>query len=318
MPARAEYGVSTDYGDLRRVMIHRPGRELEQVGDQTLEHFGFSRSVDLERFRSEYDAMIATLTATGADAVELRDVLAGDDDTLALIERRPNMTYLRDLSIVLRTGAVILSPGLPGRVGEEQIVRRAYEELGVPVVGQIEAPGTLEGGGIARIGADTLVVSDCDRANESGLRQFRRIAFDADSRLQRFVVVPLEPGHIHIDGVYLTLDRHLALAYEPSLRWRPSLVHERGRSEPREIGFLDLLGELEVEIEPLDEEEWRGGHLNLVITDRGKRAIGFAAAHRLAGRLAKRGWNVERFASDEMWAGNGGAHCMTCPLRVEP
>jgi arginine deiminase len=318
MLGSAHYGVSTDYGNLRRVMIHRPGKELEQVRDDTLKHFGFMRPVDPARFTREYDAMLAILTATGAEAVELCDALAGDAEALALIEARPNMTYLRDLSIVLRTGAVIMRPALPGRLGEEQIVRRAYEQLGVPVVGEIAEPGTLEGGGIARIADDTLVVSDCDRANQSGLDQFRQIAFEADPQLQRLVVVPLEPGHIHIDGVFLTLDRHLALAYEPSLQWKPSLVYQRGRTEPHEIGFLDLLAELEVEVEPLDEEEWRGGHLNLVITDRGKRAIGFAAAHRLAERLAKRGWSIETFASDELWAGNGGAHCMTCPLLVEP
>ena len=51
--------------------------------------------------------------------------------------------------------------------------------------------------------------------------------------------------------------------------------------------------------------------------ERGKRAIGFAGAERIGTEMAKRGWQLDSFPSEELFLGNGGAHCMTCPVWVE-
>src|SRR5881409_3681848 len=77
------FGVRTAYGSLERVIVHRPGSELEKVTPETLREFHFARPVDRKKFVADYDAMLALLRKHGVETLLLADVLAGDDDSLA-------------------------------------------------------------------------------------------------------------------------------------------------------------------------------------------------------------------------------------------
>ena len=80
------FGVKTAYGDLKRVIMHRPGVELNKVTDQTLKEFNFTRPVDPERFVSDYDAMLSVFQRHGVETLLLRDILKDDDDALAYMD----------------------------------------------------------------------------------------------------------------------------------------------------------------------------------------------------------------------------------------
>lgn len=77
--------------------------------------------------------------------------------------------------------------------------------------------------------------------------------------------------------------------------------------------FLDRRGFRSIPITP---EERLGGHLNVVVTERSRRAVGFERATRVASEMSRLGWELSTFPADELFLGNGGAHCMTCPLSV--
>ena len=109
------FGVLNAYSDLKKVLMHRPGEELELVTEHTLEEFHFDRTVDRGRFVSEYDTMVELFEAHGVETLFLTDVLRSDPDALGYIAHRPNMTYTRDLAAVFRSGAVLMSPHLKGR-----------------------------------------------------------------------------------------------------------------------------------------------------------------------------------------------------------
>lgn len=94
------------------------------------------------------------------------------------------------------------------------------------------------------------------------------------------------------------------------------MLYEAGCSEPRHVMFLDFLEQRGIKRIPITSAEWQQGHLNVVVTQRGKQAVGFAGAQRIQTELAKHGWQLDTFASDILFIGNGGAHCMTCPLLV--
>ncbi len=308
------WGLKSAHGNLKSVLMHRPGIEIDVVTEDTLEIFNFDEPVNREIFQNEYDVMVSAFNDHGVDPIFLTDVLKDDEDALNFIKHRPNMTYTRDLAAVFKTGAVLMGPHLLGRWGDQNMVGRALKRLGIPILGSIDCPSFLEGGGVTMINEDTVVASICDRANQSGIRDLRNMVLGENARF--FLEVPLPPGHIHIDGLYMTLNDNLAICHSPPLNILPCRLFEAGKAEARHIMFGEFLAERNIEIIEIDETEMRGGHLNLVVTQQGKKAIGFECASRLAGEMAKYGWEVSTFPSDTLFKGNGGAHCMTMPMCV--
>ncbi|MCB0020702.1 MAG: hypothetical protein KDE09_23070 [Anaerolineales bacterium] len=315
MAAQKGYGVRNAYGDLKRVLMHRPGPELNLVTPQTLREFNFDAPVDPERFIDDYETMRGLFHTHGVETVLLTEVLADDADAISFINRRPNMTYTRDLAAVFQSGAVLMGPHLKGRWGDQRMMGRAFQKLGVPVLGGVDQPGFLEGGGVTLIGEDTAVASLCDRANEAGTRALRDLVLGRD--VKYFLEVPLPFGFIHIDGIFMVLDEKLCLVHKPSFQVFPCMLYEAGKAEPRHVMFTDFLEERGFDCIELTDQERVDGLLNVVVTQRGKRAIGFAGAERIGTEMAKRGWQLDSFPSEELFLGNGGAHCMTCPVWVE-
>ena len=57
--------VRNAYGSLKRVIVHRPGPELDKVTSDNLEEFHFTRPVDREKFVADYDAMLGLFQGHG-------------------------------------------------------------------------------------------------------------------------------------------------------------------------------------------------------------------------------------------------------------
>jgi arginine deiminase len=312
---RPSFGVPNAYGTLRRVLMHRPGPEVDVVTTDTASEFNFVRPVDRAKFVADYDAMLQRFCSHGVDVVLLAEVLADDEDAVRYIARRPNMTYTRDLAAVFAKGAVLMGPWQKGRQGDQEMMARAFRRLGIPILGAIEPPGYLEGGGVTMIGDDTVVASLCDRATEPGLRALRELVFG--SGLRYFLEVPLPQGHIHIDGIFMVVDTALCLVHEPPLDVFPCRLYERGTTGVRHVRMPEYLDARGVTRIPISYGERRGGHLNVVVTERSRRAVGFDTARRVGHELARLGWHLDTFPCEELFIGNGGPHCMTCPLLVE-
>ncbi|MCH9007171.1 hypothetical protein IIA29_04055 [candidate division KSB1 bacterium] len=224
------------------------------------------------------------------------------------------MTYTRDLAVVFSRGAVLMGPHLKGRWGDQWMMARAFKRLGVPILGVVEQPGFLEGGGVTLIGDDTAVAALCDRANESGTRALRQLILGKD--VKYFLEVPLPFGNIHIDGTFMVLDEKLCLLCPDFFEVFPCRFYEAGISNPQHIMFKDYLDKRGFTFILASTEERWAAHLNTVVTKRSHKAVGFQQARRIASEMKHHGWQLDTFPSDELFIGNGGAHCMTCPLLV--
>jgi dimethylargininase len=83
--------------------------------------------------------------------------------------RHPDGPFVEDAAILTRRGAVIARPGAEIRRGEVDSVREALLEL-APTLGEIEAPGTLDGGDVCEVDSCFLIGISA-RTNEEGARQ---------------------------------------------------------------------------------------------------------------------------------------------------
>lgn len=88
-------------------------------------------------------------------------------------ENHPDCPFIEDVAVVIDGLAVITRPGAPSRRGERDGVAAALSPLFA--LRRIEAPGTIDGGDVLRVG-QTFYVGRSERTNEEGFAQFARYA----------------------------------------------------------------------------------------------------------------------------------------------
>ena len=69
-------GVDSEVGVLRRVVLHRPGRELERLTPSNKDELLFDDVLWVKRARQEHDAFTYTLRARGVTVLRLQELLA--------------------------------------------------------------------------------------------------------------------------------------------------------------------------------------------------------------------------------------------------
>jgi len=68
--------VKSEIGRLKRVLLHRPGKELLNLTPDTLERLLFDDIPFLEAAQQEHDAFAETLRSNGVEVLYLEDVMA--------------------------------------------------------------------------------------------------------------------------------------------------------------------------------------------------------------------------------------------------
>ena len=118
--------------------------------------------VDVERAREQHRGFERLLRELGAAVV-----------SLPLADDLPDATFVEDGAVVLDEVAVVCRPGAPSRAAE---VASLAETLACyRPLARIEAPGTLDGGDVLRVGR-RLFAGISTRSNAEGVAQLRRIA----------------------------------------------------------------------------------------------------------------------------------------------
>lgn len=81
-------------------------------------------------------------------------------------------TFVEDVAVIARGGAIVTRPGAPSRLGEIELIREALAER-FEAVDAIVEPGTLDGGDVCEAG-DHVYVGISRRTNEEGAGQLAR------------------------------------------------------------------------------------------------------------------------------------------------
>jgi N-dimethylarginine dimethylaminohydrolase len=230
-------GLDSEWRPLRQVLLHRPGRELQQVTDNpasslmldTLDPAGMSR---------QHDGLAETYRKAGVGVSYVRPPSLPP----------PNQLFAADLFAMTPEGAILGRPASAVRAGEERWVARALSGLGIPILLSVRGGGTFEGADLMWLRPDVAMLAEGFRTNEVGAGQVQALLQDLGVEILK---AHLPPGTMHLMGQLRIVDEDLAIV------WRNRLPEE-SVEELRSVGF-------EIAYVPSEEEARSGFALNFVV-----------------------------------------------------
>ncbi len=277
-----DWGVSSECGKLRAVLIRRPGPELEAIED--FEKVQMRSDLNPTIARQQHDAMAAAYRASG---VEVHYVENGRLD-------KPNSYFMRDLMLMTPEGAIVTRPASTVRAGEERFVAEALGRIGVPILMTVHGSGSFEGADVTWIDRELCFLAEGLRTNEEGANQVERMLREIGVR--EVVRVGLPWGAMHLDGLLNVLDRDLAVVWP---RRTPLKVVQK----LRERGFRL--------VEVADEQEAQDClPMNFVALEPGK-VLMPTGGQRMQAKYEAAGVECVTVEVGELIKGGGGIHCMT-------
>ena len=141
-----------------RLLVRRPSPRL---ADGELTHLE-RVPVDPALALAQWESYVEVFRARGWEIIEI----APADD-------QPDGVFVEDAVVVFGDLAVLCRAGAESRRGERDSVARAVASTGLDIA-SVEAPGTLDGGDILKIGSD-VYVGRSSRTNEEGRERLRAL-----------------------------------------------------------------------------------------------------------------------------------------------
>lgn len=179
---------------MKRALVRRPGPRLV-AGLVT--HIARS-PVDAGLALRQWQDYVGVLAAAGWDCVEVPPV-----------DECPDGVFVEDTVVMFGDLAVIARPGADVRRPEVVAVRETVAGMGFRTV-SIEAPGTLDGGDVLKIG-DTVYVGRGGRTNDAGIEQVRDILAPKGWR----VVAVGVSAVLHLKSAVTALPDGTVIGYPP-------------------------------------------------------------------------------------------------------
>ncbi len=288
------FGVQSTTAPLERVAVRPPPAAL---ADADPERWHYAAPIDLAAARREHAELVALLDAAGAEVA----VIDTDADEL------PDSVFAYDPSIVTREGAVVLNMGKELRRPEAELHDGFYERLGIPVLGRMVGPGTVEGGDTLWIDAGTLAVGRGYRTNDVGIAQLSGILAAAGVEVAAFDL-PVHQGRdacLHLMSLVSLCADDLALVHLPLMPVRLlQLLEERG---------------YRIVAAPPDEFAASAGISCNVLATAPRQVIMGAGFPETEAALRAAGCAVDTFPCAELGGkAEGGPTCLTRPLLRTP
>lgn len=208
--------------------------------------------------------------------------------------------YCRDASIATDFGMIICNMGKGGRINEPRSQLKFYQTNQVPILGIIEAPGTLEGGDVAWLDKKTLAVGHTYRTNEEGIAQLKALL-----EPKGIEIIVAELPHykgtsdvFHLMSIISPVDKDLAVVYSPlmPIKFRNELLS-------RGYNFIEV-----------PNEEFESMACN-VLAIKPRHCIMVEGNPKTQKLLEQAGCVVEVYNGNEISVkGGGGPTCLTRPM----
>lgn len=281
------YGSQSMIAPLRSVLVKRPDDNFA-VDDARLWHY--TARPDLAIAKQEHDALVNLLRQSGAEIIYHDETQPGRADAI----------FAFDPALVTDEGALMLSMGKDLRRGEEAVMARRFESLGIPIFYTLHGKARAEGGDLLWVDHDTLAMGQGFRTNTEGLRQLR----EALARIG-VSVIPVELPYytgpeacLHLLSLISIVDHLTAVVYPPLMAvpfWQ----------ELRQRGFRLI---------DVPDEEFLTMGPNVLAVAPGQ-CIMLEGNPITQRRLEAAGCTVTTYKGDEISRkAEGGATCLTRPI----
>jgi dimethylargininase len=280
------FGAQSMTAPLREVLVVRPGRRFGAAFDDPAH--GFRHAVDLATAQLEHDRFVEILGDLGPTV----HVLDGDE-----LCPSPDAVYPFDPLLVSDRGAIPLRPGKPNRDPEPAALESWTLAAGIPTLGRIEVPGTLEGGDTLWLRPGLLCIGRSLRTNDAGARQLAEIV-GGDVRIFDLPFWRGAAELVHLLSVVSPVADDVAVVYLPLLP----------------VGLWELMRELGLRLIEVPDEELPTLGCNVLAVRPG--VVVMAEGNpKTASALARAGCEVHTYPATEIGInGSGGPTCLTRPI----
>ena len=198
------YGSQSMVAPLRTVLVKRPEQAFG-VSDPLAWHYAARPDVTIAQ--QEHDALVALLREGGAEVVYHDEPQPDHADAI----------FTFDPALVTDQGAIMLSMGKSLRRGEEAVMARRFEQLGIPILYTLHGNARGEGGDLLWVDHDTLAVGLGFRTNAEGFQQIREAVSGIGVK-----VIPVELPYytgpeacLHLLSLISIVDERTAVVYPP-------------------------------------------------------------------------------------------------------
>lgn len=283
----------TEYGKLEEVILKTAEASFlsqSNIHDQW-EALNFIALPDFEKAQSEYSQFESILKRYAGKIHHLPP-----EESVTL-----DSMYCRDAALATDRGMIFCQMGKPARESEPMALKAYCLDHHIPVLGEITAPGTLEGGDLAWVREDCLAVSHGYRTNPDGILQLRALLQPFDIQIIE-VDLPHYKGPadvFHLMSIFSPVDRDLALVYSPLMPVR----------------FRNYLLDLDYHLIEVPDSEFETMGCN-VLALAPRTCVMVSGNPHTANALRHAGCTVFEYEGQEIsLKGGGGPTCLTRPLK---
>ena len=289
------YGCQSMSAKIKRILLKRPEDAFisQENLKENYEAFAYLDCPDYEKALKEYEAFEAIIKG---QVEELYFLPCAKETGLDSI-------YTHDALKVTEKGAIYFNVGKKLRIKEAAATATFLESIGIPTLGYIKSPGTMEGGDVVWLDENTVAIGRGYRTNDEGIRQFKALVKDF---IKNVIVVPLPHADgpeacLHLMSIISMVDEDLAVVYS---KYMP-------------VFFRELLVDRGVKLLEVSDEEYdKLGSNVLALAPR--KCLVLKGCPEIKSKLLEEKVEVFEYEGRNIsWLGTGGATCLTAPLLRE-
>ena len=277
---------------IKKILLNHPKNAFfnQKKIDSEFKELNFSDAPDYNESLHEYEAFIDILKSHN---IELYFLDGSNNNTIDSI-------YAHDPFIISNDGAIICNMGKKNRVSEIENIKIFLKNNDIPILGEISAPGKLEGGDIVWIDKHNIAVGIGYRSNIEGAKQLGEIL---SGIVKNVILVPLPHWNgpsdcLHLMSNLSPIDSNLFLVYSRLLP----------------VQFIQYLEENKIELIEVPFEEYETMACNVLAI--APREVIMLEGNPITKKLLeKENVIVHTYKGSEIsLKGAGGPTCLTKPL----